>query len=173
MEIKTIKIFYQNINFLLKLSLLSIVLGVLSLGIFLPVFQTGFGYIFSRFYKSESVYYKDIFKFINKTLLLVILWLLLIIIFIISLIGIFLPVVVIAFLMFSPYILAYEDVGILEAMRRSCEIVIKNGFMKYIAIAIILMIIFLIGLVPFGLGLFFTFPLMGGYIGLLYEKSKS
>lgn len=172
MEIKTIKIFYQNIKFFLKLSLLSIALGILSLGILLPVFQTGFGYIFSRFYNSESVYYKDIFKFINKTLLLVILWLLLMIIFIISVAGIFLPVFVIAFLMFSPYILVYEDVGILEAMRRSCEIVIKNGFMKHIAISIILIIVFLISLMPMGLGLFFTFPLIGGYIGLLYEKSK-
>lgn len=171
--LKIIKIFFQNIRFFWKLSLLSVTLGILSLGILLPVFQTGFGYIFFKLYKGESVYYKDIFKFVNKTFLLFILGFISIIIFAISIIGIFLPVFIIAFFMYSPYILVDENAGIFKSLWRSCEMVVKNGFFKHLMITIFLIIFFLIGLLPFGLGVFITFPLISGYIGVMYAEYKN
>ncbi len=169
MELKTIRIFIQNFKFIIKLSFFSIILGVLSLGVLLPVFQVGFGYIFTKMVKEESVYYKNLFKFLNKTFILSGLWIILLFIFVITMMGIFLPVFVIAFFMYSPFILANEETGIFRAMQRSCEIVLKNGIFKHIIIAIISIIIFLIGLVPFGLGIFVTFPVISGYIGMKYE----
>jgi len=172
MEIKTIRIFIQNFKFFIKLSFFSILLGILSLGVLLPVFQAGFGYIFSRMEKGESVYYKNIFKFLNKTFILLGLWAILLITFAATMIGIFLPVFVVAFFIYSPFILANEETGIFSSLRRSCEIVFKNGVFRHLAIAIILIIIFLVGLVPFGLGIFVTFPVISGYIGMMYERYK-
>lgn len=172
MTLKIIKIFFQNIKFFLKLSLFSVVLSILSFGILLPVFQTGFGYIFSEMYKGKSVYYKDIFKFINKTFILFVLWIFLIMFLAISMIGIFLPVFVVVFFIYSPFVLVNEQTGIFKSLQRSIEIVFKNGFFKHFFITIILIIIFLIGLLPFGLGLFVSFPIISGYIGVMYENYK-
>jgi len=170
---KIIKIFIQNFRFILKLSFLSVPLGILSLGILLPGFQCGFGYVFTKLKKGESVYYKDIFKFIKKTHVLLFLYLILILIFIIAIAGIFIPVFVITFFMYSPYVVANENSGVLKAMQRSIEIVVKNGFFKHLVTAVILIIVFLIGLLPFGLGIFITFPLISGYIGASYEEYKN
>ncbi len=173
MVVKTIKIYFQNFRFFLKISLFTIISAILSLGILLPVFQTGFGYIFSKMDKGESVYYKNIFIFFKKTLILFSLWLVLLIVFTASIIGIFLPVFVVAFFIYSPYVLANEEAGILKSMQRSCEIVLKNGLFKHVVITIFIMIVFLFGLLPAGLGVFITFPLISGYIGMMYEEYKN
>jgi uncharacterized membrane protein len=170
---KIIKIFIQNFRFILKLSFLSIVLGILSLGILLPVFQCGFGYVFTKLKKGESVYFKNIFKFLNRTHVLLLLYLTLTIIFIVTIAGIFIPIFVVTFFMYAPYVVANENSDVLKAMQRSIEIVLKNGFFKHLLTAIILIIVFLIGLLPFGLGTFFTFPLISGYIGASYEEYKN
>jgi uncharacterized membrane protein len=173
MIINIIKIYFQNFKFFLRLSLFTVITGILSLGILLPVFQTGFGYVFRKMAKGESVYYKDILKFSNKILILFALYFVLLIIFVISIIGIFLPVFVFTFFMYSPYILANEETGIFKAMQRSCEIVIKNDLFKHLFAGIFLIIFFIIGLLPLGLGIFFTFPMISGYIGLMYEKNNN
>ncbi|MCX8092857.1 MAG: hypothetical protein N3E50_01665 [Candidatus Goldbacteria bacterium] len=172
MLFRAIKVYFQNLKFFLKLSLISIGLGVVSFGILLPVFQAGFGYIFSKMDKGESVYHKNIFIYLNKTLILFALWFILLIIFITSVIGIFLPVFVIAFLLYSPYVLVNEETGIFKALQRSCEIVLKNGLFKHLVITIFLIIFFLIGLLPAGLGVFITFPIISGYVGMMYNKYK-
>jgi hypothetical protein len=167
---RTITVFSNNFWFIIRASALSLAACVLSLGLLVPAMTAGMGEIFLGIKKGEKPGFSVLFKHLNKTFQLFALGLIIALASAAGVIFIFLPVVILAFWMYPVFFMACGNKGIGESLSQSAAAVVKYGIFSHMTAALVLLLMNVAGVLLFGLGLFFTFPLTAGFLAYNYEE---
>jgi hypothetical protein len=166
---RTAAVFSKYPGLILRASVISFILSILSLGILLPALSAGMGRIFLKLGEGKAASAGDLFVYTNKTLQFFVLSLIIFLAASAAVIFIFLPVVVIAFWMYAVFFMAYENSGMRGSLSLSARAAVKNGLFSHIMAALVLCILNSAGILMFGLGLIFTFPLTIGFLVFSFE----
>lgn len=167
---KSFKIFKNNVLTLVLSTLIVFALGVLTLGILLPTLYTGLQMMILKAKRGQQISISDLFNYINKTLSLIGAFIITVILTFLGLIIFVIPGLIIATLfMYTNLYIADKNMGILEAMSASKDLVMKNSLLLHLAFYIAISIVGNIGGSVYGLFLFLTFPIGYGTISCAYD----
>jgi hypothetical protein len=170
---KTLAVFTGNSGLILKTSVLSSLISLLSLGLMIPVMLSGMGVIFLKLHKGEKAASGDLFRHADKTIRLFGLGLIIMAVALVSLIFVFLPVLVLALWMYAVFFMTFEGKGTGESLASSANTVVQNGFFSHLIAALVLCVVNAAGASFFIVGLIVTLPLTAGFLAFCYEDVKN
>jgi hypothetical protein len=168
---KTAAVFANNFAGVVKFSAIATLASILTLGLLSPVMFAGMGAVFRKFSANEKPGYSDLFGNMNKTLQLFVLSLVIALAAAAGIVFIFLPIVILAFFMYAPLIMAGTDSGIRGSLAKSFRLVSGSGIFGHITASLVLCVLNAAGLALFGAGLIVTFPLTAGFVWFCYEET--
>ena len=151
-------------------SLVAIVLSCATLGILAPVMWLGMGDMFLRANDGVKPSVEDLFKHLNKTLMLDILSLIIGLSVMIGGILLLIPGLIVAALwIYAPYYMAHKESGIMESLKLSSITANKHGLFAHVAIVVSLGLVLSIGFNTI-IGAFVAYPLCAGFTAFLFGE---
>jgi uncharacterized membrane protein len=169
---RAVVIFSKNAGLIIKVSAVSFLISVLSLGIMMPALFCGMGAMFQKLDRGEKAGFAELFAHIDKTFRLFTLGVIIALASLAGVIFIFLPVLVICLWMYAAFFMACEDMGISESLSMSANAAVQKGFFGSLVSALAIVVLNAAGASLFGLGLIVTLPLTAGFLAFSYEDLK-
>lgn len=166
----TIKIAMEEPLLIFGASFAALLLSALSLSIMGPVLAMGMAEIFSKMRRGEKAEFNDLFIHVDKVLLLFVQALLIGAVAVVSVITVLGPLFIAALWMYAPYYFTFRNEKIVESMKSSANLVMKNNLMLHIAIVLVVAIMFALGAKLFAIGTLIVYPFITGMIKFVFDE---
>lgn len=169
---KAIDIYKENWIILSVSTLVVFALGMLTLGLLFGPLVAGLGLMFKKAKSGEKPSFDNLFQFIGKFIMMALMGILIGILIFLGSIILVLPGLLLATLwMYSIFAMAFDNKGIIGAMKTSWNFVIKNGLWQNLIILLAIGILNCIG-GAIVVGTLITIPLTFGFLTLIYDENK-
>lgn len=169
---QTVGIFIKNWVVLSVSTLVVIALGCLTLGLLFGPLMAGQAGMFIKAKNGKKPVFDDLFKFNSKFIPMAVMGLMAGIGIMFGTIFLILPGLLLAALwMYSLYAMAFDNMGIFASMKKSWDMVMKNGIWQQLVILLCICVLQSIG-GAIVIGTLVTFPLSMGFLAMLYEENK-
>lgn len=169
---KAIDVYKENWVILTVSTLVVFALGMLTLGLLFGPLMAGLASMFLKSKSGQKPVFDDLFRFNGKFILMALMGILIATLVSIGMLLLILPGVLLATLwMYSIFAMAFDNKGIIDAMKTSWNFVVKNGLWQHVVILLAIGILNSIGC-TIVVGTLITIPLSLGFLALLYNENK-
>lgn len=167
------EVYTKNFVILVVAMAIVFVLSLVTIGIMVPVLLPAYQMMFLRLKHGEAVTTNDLFLYVNKFGRLFITFIIIGGLTFVGTIFLVVPGVMIATLfMYSLLLIAEDDLSIMEALKKSSDIVIARGFWIHILFFLVAVLIGSMGSVFYWIGTIFTQPLALGAMANAYAEDS-
>jgi len=169
---KAIDIYKENWVTLSVSTLVVFALGMITFGLLFGPLIAGLASMFNKAKSGNKPTFDDLFKYNGKFIIIVLMGILTGILVFIGFIFLVLPGILLATLwMYSLFAIAFDNKGIIDAMKTSWAFVMKNGLWQNVVILLAIGILNCIGGAVV-VGPLITIPLSMGFLAMLYDENK-
>lgn len=153
--------------------IITMLLGAASLGILLAPLAAGLQMMYVRAARGERVASGDVFRYLNKTIPLLLAAVVLVVAVSIGLVLLVVPgLILLAWWMHVLPLMADRDLGLGEAMRASRTACASQGLLLSVVFMLVVGFIGAVGGAAWGLGAIVTLPLSSGALAAAYADAK-
>ena len=169
---KAVDVYKENWVIFAVSTLVVFALGMLTLGLLFGPLMAGLASMFLKAKEGKKPVFNDLFRYNSKFIGMAIMGLLIGILVCLGLALLILPGLLLMTLwMYSIYAMAFGDKGIIDSMRSSWNMVIKNSIWQHLVILLAIGILNSIG-GAIVVGTLITLPLTLGFLAMMYEGNK-